>query len=66
MRGIVIHDTDCGEYWALRLEKSGLNAVGIHPAGGQGAHLTLAACMEFVRTERFAAFRERMRKAYCL
>lgn len=62
-RGIVIHDTDCGEYWAERLEKSGLNTVGIHPAGGIDAHLTLAACMDFVRTERFAAFRRRMEKA---
>ena len=62
-RGIVIHDTDCGDYWAGRLEKSGIGAVGVHPAGGQGAHLSLASCMELVKTERFAAFRDRMRRA---
>ena len=62
-RGIVIHDTDCGEYWAGRLEGSGLNTAGIHPAGGIDAHRTLAACVEFVGTERFRDFRARMNRA---
>ena len=62
-RGIVLHDTDCGPYWAERLEGSGLNTVGVHPAGGIDAHLTLAACIEFVKTERFRAFRSRMNRA---
>ena len=62
-RGIVIHDTDCGPYWAERLEKSGLDTVGVHPAGGTEAHLTLAACMELVRTDRFGEFRRRMNRA---
>ena len=62
-RGIVIHDTDCGDYWAARLETSGLNVVGVHPAGGRDAHLTLAACAEFVESDRFLAFRERMNRA---
>ncbi|MBE6724500.1 MAG: DUF4838 domain-containing protein [Ruminococcaceae bacterium] len=62
-RGIVIHDTDCGPYWAQRLESSGLNTVGVHPAGGIDAHLSLASCMEFVKTERFRAFKERVNRA---
>lgn len=62
-RGIVIHDTDCGDYWAGRLEGSGLNTVGVHPAGGLEAHRTLAACMEFAGTERFRDFRRRMNRA---
>ena len=62
-RGIVIHDTDCGPYWAERLEASGLNTVGVHPAGGIDAHLTLASCMEFVKTDRFRDFRRRMNRA---
>jgi len=62
-RGIVLHDTDCGTYWAERLEKSGLNVVGVHPAGGVDAHLTLAACMELVKTDRFRDFRQRMNRA---
>ncbi len=61
-RGIVLHDTDCGTYWAERLEKSGLNVVGVHPAGGVDAHLTLAACMELVKTDRFREFRQRMNR----
>ena len=62
-RGIVIHDTDCGEYWAARLEKSEIDTLGVHPAGGIDAHLTLAACAEFVKTEKFRRFRERMNRA---
>ena len=49
-RGIVIHDTDCGEYWAGRLEKSGIDTLGVHPAGGIDAHLTHAACSDFEKT----------------
>ncbi|MBQ3638569.1 MAG: DUF4838 domain-containing protein [Clostridia bacterium] len=62
-RGIVIHDTDCGEYWAGRLEKSGIDTLGVHPAGGIDAHLTLAACADFVKTENFLRFRERLNRA---
>ena len=62
-RGIVIHDTDCGDYWAARLEKSGLNTVGIHAAGGKNAHLTLEACAAFVQTREWSAFRSRMNAA---
>ncbi len=62
-RGIVIHDTDCGDYWAKRLEKSGLNTLGIHPAGGRTAHLSLEACAAFVGTREWQAFRARMNEA---
>ena len=61
--GIVIYDTECGDYWAARLERSGLDTLGIHPAGGGTAHLSLAACAEFVKTDRYLAFRERIRRA---
>ncbi len=39
--GIIIHDTDIGEYWEKLFAESGLNTLGIHPAGGYEAHLTL-------------------------
>ena len=61
--GIVIHDTECGDCWARRLEGSGLNLLGISPAGGANAHLSLAACAEYVKTSRFHEFRERMNQA---
>ena len=62
-RGIVIHDTDCGDYWARRLEGSGLNTLGIHPAGGRTAHLSLAACADRIGTPEWQAFRARMNAA---
>ena len=62
-RGIVIHDTDCGDYWAARLEKSGLNTVGIHSAGGKNAHLSLEACAAFMDTPEWRTFRSRMNAA---
>ncbi len=40
-RGIIIHDTDIGDYWKELFLSSGLNTLGIHPAGGYDAHLTL-------------------------
>lgn len=39
--GIIIHDTDIGEYWKKLFLQSGLDTLGIHPAGGYEAHLTL-------------------------
>ena len=60
--GIVIYDTECDDYWADRLERSGLDTLGIHPAGGATAHLSLAACADFVKTDRFLAFCERVRR----
>lgn len=60
--GIVIYDTECDDYWADRLKRSGLDTLGIHPAGGATAHLSLAACADFVKTDRFLAFCERVRR----
>ena len=39
--GIIIHDTDIGEYWKSLFLESGLDTLGIHPAGGVDAHLSL-------------------------
>ena len=39
--GIIIHDTDIGEYWKILFLESGLDTLGIHPAGGVDAHLSL-------------------------
>ena len=61
--GIVVHDTECGDLWARRLEGSGLDLLGIHPAGGPDAHLSLVSCMETVRTPAFRAFRRRANAA---
>lgn len=41
--GIIIHDTDIGEYWKSLFLESGLDTLGIHPAGGVDAHLSLDA-----------------------
>ena len=62
-RGIVIHAGDCGDYWAGRLEKTRLNVVGIHPAGGMEAHRSLEDCIRFLGTEEWRGFRKRMEKA---
>lgn len=62
-RGIVIHAQDCGDYWAGRLEKSGLNVVGVHPAGGVDAHRSLEECIRFLGTADWRRFASRMEKA---
>ncbi|MBR2914502.1 MAG: DUF4838 domain-containing protein [Clostridia bacterium] len=41
--GIIIHDTDIGEYWKKLFFESGLDTLGIHPAGGYEALQTLEA-----------------------
>lgn len=33
-RGIVIYAHEATDYWAARLEQSGLNVIGLHPVGG--------------------------------
>ncbi|MBQ5842908.1 MAG: DUF4838 domain-containing protein [Clostridia bacterium] len=40
-KGIIIHDTDISAYWEKLFLQSGLDTLGIHPAGGVDAHLTL-------------------------
>ncbi|MCR4906512.1 MAG: DUF4838 domain-containing protein [Clostridiales bacterium] len=62
-RGIVIHAADCGDYWAGRLENSGLNVVGVHPAGGMDAHRSLEDCIRFLGTPEWRRFAARMEKA---
>ena len=44
--GIIIHDTDIGEYWKNLFLESGLDTLGIHPAGGVDAHLSLDAFLK--------------------
>ena len=44
--GIIIHDTDIGEYWKKLFLDSGLDTLGIHPAGGVYAHLSLDAFLK--------------------
>ena len=41
--GIIIHDTDIGAYWEKLFSQSGLDTLGIHPAGGNEALQTLEA-----------------------
>ena len=62
-RGIIIHAQDAGDYWAERLEKSGLNVVGIHPAGGHDAHHTMEECIRLMQGSDWAKFASRMEKA---
>ncbi len=44
--GIIIHDTDIGEYWKALFLDSGLDTLGLHPAGGVDAHLSLDAFLK--------------------
>lgn len=41
--GIIIHDTDISAYWEKLFLQSGLDTLGIHPAGGYEALQTLEA-----------------------
>lgn len=62
-RGIIIHAQDVGDYWADRLENSGLNVVGIHPAGGTDAHHTMEEFIRQMQTKEWTHFTRRMEKA---
>ena len=42
-KGIIIHDTDISAYWEKLFLQSGLDTLGIHPAGGNEALQTLEA-----------------------
>lgn len=54
--GIIIHDTDICEYWKNLFLESGLNTLGIHPAGGVDAHKTLDAFLFSLKEKRVDSF----------
>lgn len=62
-RGIIIHAEDCGDYFASRLEQTHLNVLGIHPAGGAEAHISMEKCIRMLDTEEWRRFKNRMEHA---
>lgn len=62
-RGIVIYAHEATDYWAARLEQSGLNVVGLHPVGGAEAPHSLERCIQMLSTPEFARFHTRMERA---
>lgn len=60
-RGILIHPEEVGDYWAEILVESDLNLVAIHPKGGAAASDTLSDMLEFVKTDAFLSFAEKVR-----
>ena len=46
IRGIIVHPEDLTEHWLDRMEQAHLNTLGLHPAGGKRAPLTLQAAIE--------------------
>lgn len=61
-RGIIIHAEDCGEYFAKRLEQTHLNVLGVHPAGGAEAHISMQRCIDMLETEEWRRFHSRMER----
>jgi len=49
-RGLLIYPEEVGPYWCDLLLESGLNLVGIHPAGGAKAAHSLDRLLDFVQT----------------
>lgn len=60
-RGILIHPEEVGNYRADILVESDLNLVAIHPKGGVKAAETLNDMLEFVKTDTFLEFAEKVR-----
>lgn len=44
-RGIIIHPEELEMSWLERLQDARINVLGLHPAGGKNAHLTLEAAL---------------------
>ncbi len=44
-RGIIIHPEELEWSWVERLQEARINVLGLHPAGGANAHLTLEAAI---------------------
>lgn len=55
-KGIIIHDTDISDYWKRLFLDSGLDTLGLHPAGGVDAHLSLDAFLLSLAENRVHAF----------
>jgi hypothetical protein len=57
-RGLLIYPEEISTYWSELLIGSGLNLIGIHPAGGKDAARSLDRLLEEVKTEKFKEFAE--------
>lgn len=58
--GILIHPHEVSDYWADLLLDSGLNLLALHPVGGTRADESLRELLDFVKTERFQSFAEKL------
>lgn len=62
-RGIVLLHTELGDYWTDRLIHSGLNVLGIHPAGGEAASQSLADTIRMAGEAAYRALYHRLRES---
>jgi|LSQX01.3.fsa_nt_gb hypothetical protein len=62
-RGVLIYPAEAGPYWLELLRDSGLNLLGIHPAGGKDAALSLAGLLEFIQSRPFQSFAHNLAEA---
>ena len=52
-RGLIVHPEELDEIWLDELEKTNLNALGLHPVGGENAARTLEAAIARHRSPEF-------------
>lgn len=52
-RGVVIHPDELDEAWVKTAKEKGFSSVGLHPPGGENAHLTFEKALEISSSERF-------------
>ncbi len=62
-RGLLIYPEEVGSYWRDLLLESGLNLIGIHPAGGVKAAYSLDRLLDFVQTPVFLDFARSLTRA---
>lgn len=58
--GIIIYPEEVSEYWYNLLADSGLNVIAIHPKGGVKAAESLSSMLEFLKTDTFLSFAEKV------
>ena len=61
-RGILVHPEELTEGWLERMREAGLNTLGLHPAGGSRAHLTLESAVEGHTSARMRSLRARAKE----
>ena len=48
---LIVHPDELSEKWIARLKELGVGTLGIHPVGGESAHVYIAEMLEYQKKE---------------